>query len=84
MKSARSSTDFAPISSARSWPTSLGSDTAGPVAQPYHSTNSRKAKGHWYKSRLYQLRTLWLKDYQALRVEGKDHAEHPLDGARVK
>ncbi len=27
---------------------SLGFDTAGPEAQPYHSINSRKAKGRWY------------------------------------
>ncbi len=26
----------------------LGFDTAGPEAQPYHSINSRKAKGRWY------------------------------------
>ncbi len=26
---------------------SLGFDTAGPEAQPYHSINSRKAKGRW-------------------------------------
>ena len=63
---------------------SLGSYTAGPEAQPYQLINSRKAKGHWYKSRLYQLHTLWLKDRQVLRVEGKRHAEHPLDGARLQ
>jgi hypothetical protein len=27
---------------------SLGFDTAGPEAQPYHSINGRKAKGRWY------------------------------------
>ena len=27
---------------------SLGFDTAGPEARPYHSINSRKAKGRWY------------------------------------
>ena len=30
---------------------SLGFDTAGPEAQPYHSIHSRKAKGRWYQAK---------------------------------
>ncbi len=63
----------------------LGFDTAGPEAQPYHSINSRKAQGRWYNPpevlacERFKAANCDLKDSQRRidRPHGKESPIHP-------